>query len=54
MWRHAESVDTSALSKMGGGSTYATAPEHSFESGLKVILDGLDELAARRRPAGPT
>jgi hypothetical protein len=29
---------------------YATAPEHSFEFGLKVILDGLEhELAARRR-----
>jgi hypothetical protein len=28
---------------------YATAPEDSFEFGLKVILDGLEnELAARR------
>jgi hypothetical protein len=36
--------------RLGGGADigYATAPEHSFEFGLKVILDGLEsELAAR-------
>lgn len=40
--------------RMEGGADigYATAPEHSFEFGLKVILDGLEnELAARRRPS---
>jgi hypothetical protein len=31
---------------------YASAPKHSFQFGLKVILDGLEnELADRRRPA---
>jgi AcrR family transcriptional regulator len=35
----------------GADIGYATAPEHSFEFGLKAILDGLEnELAARRRP----
>jgi AcrR family transcriptional regulator len=40
--------------RLEGGADvgYASAPEHSFEFGLKVILDGLErELAARRRPA---
>lgn len=36
----------------GADIGYATAPEHSFEFGLKVILDGLEnELAAHRSPS---
>jgi Tetracyclin repressor-like, C-terminal domain len=40
--------------RLEGGADigYATAPAHSFEFGLKVILDGLEnQLAARRRPS---
>ena len=40
--------------RLEGGADvgYATAPEHSFEFGVRAILDGLEnELAARRRPS---